>query len=256
MTRVCLPERAFNDRRIRGTHLRLLAAIVALGEGELSMRQMTARSGIDDRTLRRQLRDLEDFGYLSTTINAGSHSSYSINYNDVDGGGEISPEGENYPGGKKTPRGLVSPLDGPLSLPPAPLTQSPLNPPSPSKGRARATRLPEDWMPSPANIAYAESKGFFGIDLERQVEDFRDYWMSKSGQDATKLDWSKTWATWIRRAADWRGRTKGNGHDRQSPVDNLRTGAALAVQAILERDRLGEDRQSGYAASLPLLDGE
>jgi hypothetical protein len=212
MTRICLPERAFNDRRIRGTHLRLLAAIAALGEGVLSLRQMSGQSGISDRDLRRQLRELEDFGYLVTIPNPGSESSYSINFNDIDGGEENSPQGEK----KHTP--TVPPLHVPLSSPSGLPLLSPLNPPSLSpQKRARATRLADDWRPSAASIVYAESKGFSGDDLDRQIEDFRDYWQPKSGQNATKLDWSKTWATWIRKAADWRGRQQINGHIAKAP---------------------------------------
>lgn len=224
MSRVCLPSHAFNDRRVRGSHLRVLAAIAMLGDGPLSHRQISAQCGISDRDLRRDLRELSDFGYLTIQAIEGFVSLYSIEFSPAQDG-EITPPGGNIPGGEeKTPEGEkkhtqtngVVPPDGPPPLPPeTPLNPPPLNPPSHPK--TRASRLPDDWLPSPANIAYAESKGFVGDMLSRQIEDFRDYWHARAGPNALKLDWSKTWATWIRKAADWKA--DGNGRHRQNSHD-------------------------------------
>ncbi len=61
----------------------------------------------------------------------------------------------------------------------------PIVPPPP--GRARATRLPEDWQPSESERAYAIQHG---VKPELAAEEFRNYWHARSGKDATKLDWS------------------------------------------------------------------
>lgn len=39
-------------------------------------------------------------------------------------------------------------------------------------------------------------------EVEREFARFRDYWVSKSGADATKLDWLATWRNWWRRYVD------------------------------------------------------
>lgn len=65
------------------------------------------------------------------------------------------------------------------------------------EARARATRLPSDWTPSPDLTAYANARGFEGAALDRVVEKFRNYWTAKSGKDATKIDWSATFRNWI-----------------------------------------------------------
>jgi hypothetical protein len=70
------------------------------------------------------------------------------------------------------------------------------------KADDRATRLPFDWWPDEAGWLVAREAGLPGAMAEREAERFRDYWHSKAGKDATKLDWSATWRNWCRTAAD------------------------------------------------------
>ena len=70
----------------------------------------------------------------------------------------------------------------------------------PAKEKAvapRGARLPADWKPSEADIAYAVTKG---VDWKAEAENFADFWHAKAGKDACKTDWGLTWKTWIRRA--------------------------------------------------------
>ena len=55
------------------------------------------------------------------------------------------------------------------------------------------TRLPEDWQPSERCIAYALDRGISRARISIEAEKFRNYWIAKSGRDATKRDWSATW---------------------------------------------------------------
>ena len=64
------------------------------------------------------------------------------------------------------------------------------------KASNRASRfnikdLPESWF------LYCEEKRP-DIDPKVTFEIFSNYWMSKSGQGATKLDWFLTWQNWVR----------------------------------------------------------
>lgn len=68
----------------------------------------------------------------------------------------------------------------------------------PGKGR----RLWPDWEPSPTDTAYAISKGLSGAALDGEIENFRDWWISKSGKDALKTDWPATWRRWVRTAVE------------------------------------------------------
>jgi hypothetical protein len=90
------------------------------------------------------------------------------------------------------------------------------------KGKPRkGTRLEEGWLPSSEDHLYAV--GLLGeAGVARQLDDFRDYWMAKSGQGALKIDWGRTWRTWCRKAKDWNG----NGYSRDKSLKE-RTADAL-----------------------------
>ena len=64
---------------------------------------------------------------------------------------------------------------------------------------ARATRLPQDWQPSPDELAWARNARP-DVDPAAEAAKFRDYWHAKGGKDAAKADWSATWRNWIRNA--------------------------------------------------------
>jgi hypothetical protein len=66
------------------------------------------------------------------------------------------------------------------------------------KSAARGTRLPTDWKPSPEDVAYCKTER---PDLLPSLvaQNFFDYWTAKSGQAATKVDWSATWRSWVRK---------------------------------------------------------
>jgi len=62
---------------------------------------------------------------------------------------------------------------------------------------ASATRLPDDWTPSDAEIDYCKTQRPDLI-VEKVVENFSDYWHAKGGASARKVDWSATWRSWVR----------------------------------------------------------
>lgn len=75
------------------------------------------------------------------------------------------------------------------------------------------TRLPAEWTASQEDLDWAKAERP-DIIAEREISKFRDYWTSKSGKEATKLNWSATWRNWIRNA-----RTQGAGLF-QNPVND------------------------------------
>lgn len=78
--------------------------------------------------------------------------------------------------------------------------RGPIGPP---KKPVRATRLPDDFHP---DAGWAISAGLSRSEAETEAAKFRDYWTSKSGQNATKTDWSATWRNWVRSALERRPR--------------------------------------------------
>lgn len=64
---------------------------------------------------------------------------------------------------------------------------------------ARGCRLPPEWQLTSdlREMALAINPR---VNPENEAEKFRDFWLAKSGRDATKLDWAATWRNWIRRS--------------------------------------------------------
>ena len=89
--------------------------------------------------------------------------------------------------------------------PTQPNPTQPNNPPyathsGPPKKR-RGRRLGDDWVPSAAHELLASE---LGLDLADQVNRFRDHWLAETGSKATKLDWSRAFNNWLRRAGDFK----------------------------------------------------
>jgi hypothetical protein len=88
-----------------------------------------------------------------------------------------------------SPPSMVSPI--------TPSLTTPSSTPSSAEARKRASRLPSDWKPSEENLEYARMRGLSAHEIDVQAEKFRNYWTAKSGQQATKIDWNRTWQNWI-----------------------------------------------------------
>lgn len=67
---------------------------------------------------------------------------------------------------------------------------------SSSRARTRATRIPDDFRPSPDMLAWARQRAP-DLDIDVETEKFANYWSAKAGQSATKLDWAATWRNWM-----------------------------------------------------------
>lgn len=87
------------------------------------------------------------------------------------------------------------------------------------------------------------------IDLGLEAEKFSNYWTGKSGKDATKLDWRKTWINWALGA-----KGQANGHGKQtSNNDRFLAGAADAIREALGPTADGGDNVIVGPFGRPLL---
>lgn len=68
--------------------------------------------------------------------------------------------------------------------------------------RKRAHRLPADWQLSDRLRQWARAEGLTDAEVEFEAAQFRDYWHSASGQNASKLDWDKAFQVWARKASN------------------------------------------------------
>lgn len=103
--------------------------------------------------------------------------------------------------------GSLSPI--PLLSPTPP--NNPLTPKPSIKSNSRASRLPDDWVLTGPNLAYALSKGFAEPQIVSMHEAFCAWAWSASGQNATKRNWDQAWRSWVLRE-------KPNGNARAGPV--------------------------------------
>lgn len=188
-----LPARAFCDQRVKGSHIRIIAAISVLGAGALSHRQIRTESGVQDRNLRRSLAQLVDYGYLTITEIQGAASVYAIIVLQEGGRVEKTP-----PGVKKHPGSLVSPPDAPPSSP-AP-QQPPLYPPTSDisiKPRIKA-EFEEFWLATPRKIGKgaAETKYWIArraVDRDDLLAAIKRYAERRRGEDQQFTVHPATW---------------------------------------------------------------
>lgn len=112
-------------------------------------------------------------------------------------------------------------------------THTHLDPPNPSGSpppkvgkQKMATRLSSDWTLNESAICYARKSGLTEGEMKNEADRFRDYWIAKSGRDATKLDWNATWRNWIRNYKDRQGTRKPGG---RGAMDEMVTGFERAA---------------------------
>lgn len=100
-------------------------------------------------------------------------------------------------------------------------------PASPKKGM----RIPDDFEP---DVSAAVDAGLRPETALKEAANFKDYWKSKSGNAATKLDWPATWRMWVRNSVERQGggRSSKAKSDFQQQQDRIR--------GELERSAFGE----------------
>jgi hypothetical protein len=69
------------------------------------------------------------------------------------------------------------------------------------RGATRGTRIPDDFTVTPEMVEWARQR-VPQVDGRLETEKFINHWHSKTGRDATKLDWAATWRNWMLIAAE------------------------------------------------------
>ncbi len=70
-----------------------------------------------------------------------------------------------------------------------------------TSAQKRATRIPDDWKPTPEDVIWQREAGISDLLARRELPKFCDYWRAKA-KDATKINWSLTWRNWLRTALE------------------------------------------------------
>jgi type IV secretory pathway VirB10-like protein len=122
------------------------------------------------------------------------------------------------------------------------LLVTPSAPPE-KKLRKTGSRLPDDWRPTQEHVEAAMQ---LNPDYTREwfsstAHKFRDYWVAKTGKDATKADWLATWRNWVRNDLEY-NRGKANAKPKQ--LDNESTDwVSLAFGSTTSGDSGEQDLQ-------------
>lgn len=112
---------------------------------------------------------------------------------------------------------------------------------APARAASKGHRIPDDFSITEAMREWA-GKTVPGMDLEWHTQLFMNHFQSKPGADAMKLDWNKTWQTWLMR--DYKPSRPAQGAARPSATDAKVAQANSAVQSLMNR----QQRQIGTAS--------
>lgn len=110
----------------------------------------------------------------------------------------------------------------------------------------RGTRIPDDFTVTQAMVVWARAE-CPDVDGRFETSQFIDYWAAKAGKDAVKLDWARTWQTWMRRAQR-DALARNPRHLRSVPVHTQFSDPAAAFDDLRDRaDGEGAARVLGIA---------
>lgn len=70
--------------------------------------------------------------------------------------------------------------------------------------RKRAHQLPDGWSP-PDGVTQEQRTKHPGVDLDRELEKFRNHWQSKG---ETRKDWIATWRNWVLKAEEFGSKSR------------------------------------------------
>lgn len=109
---------------------------------------------------------------------------------------------------------------------------------SPSAQPSKGSRIPANFSP---DLDWSVGEGLSPAEARHEAAQFCDYWSSKSGKDALKADWPKTWQVWVRNSIKRRPPQRGSPPAGPARPTNA---AQLSRQELLnpERNDHGSDR--------------
>lgn len=241
------PEVLTRDTRVKDGAYRLwnlLDRHVRADESAMPSRKDLADDlGRSVDSVDRAVDNLIDTGWLEVDQNEGKPSTYTLVYPEtdeppVDHSGDRNSAVTRM-GSRKNAGGGTANLRPPAGI--APIAGSlkgeggAHSATSPARQQQRGTRLPADWEPDP-DLKEWTRKEVHGTPVSpgRQLLQFRDYWVAKSGRNATKVDWPATWRRWIREEID---RSGGLPPSQQGPSEAVRHPAyRSAAEVRAEQD--------------------
>lgn len=117
--------------------------------------------------------------------------------------------------------------------------------PSPRARSSRGTRLPDGWQPDQALADWTRANAPAAANAV-EVDRFRDYWQSLSGQRGVRADWAATWRNWARRCQEQHTQPTRGPAPRVTTSDRVNGWLALA-------ESLDPNHQPNQTAGQPAL---
>lgn len=121
----------------------------------------------------------------------------------------------------------------------------------PKISRGSGSRLSADWKPTELDMEFARKHGRDDQAIGIEEIRFRNHWLAKTGRDATKLDWSRTWQNWILNTRSFNGhrtdavRTDQPADSRSAGYDPVLAGVA---KHAARRMRMHDEREAREAS--------
>lgn len=156
---------------------------------------IASECSMSSRTVRRHLRTLEERGLISRRARmlpegrGRTSDEYRLTLDQPDNTSERSG-----PTGQTVPTNRTNRADQPDTVVRGTVSEPKENP----KVR-RKTSMTEDWQPDDSNLQRLTEK-HPTVDLQRELANFRDHWISKG---ETRADWNAGFRTWVRNAEKW-----------------------------------------------------
>ena len=124
--------------------------------------------------------------------------------------------------------------------------------PSKRTRAARGTRLPDGWQPDQALADWTRANAPAAANA-LEVERFRDYWQSLSGQRGIRADWAATWRNWARRCQEQHTQPSRGPAPRATTSD--RVNGWLALADSLDPNRQPTNQPAGQPALIAIEGG-
>jgi hypothetical protein len=102
-----------------------------------------------------------------------------------------------------------------------------------STSSKRGTRIPDNFTVTEEMRAWAREHVPY-LAGAGETEKFVDYWRSRAGAAAVKLDWVAAWRNWMRNAAERAGPSRPSVNGTKPSTTNLKVQAGLDLAAKLD----------------------
>lgn len=124
--------------------------------------------------------------------------------------------------------------------------------PSKRPSESRGTRLPADWQPDQALVAWTRTNAPAAANA-LELERFRDYWIAQPGAKGRKTNWSATWRNWARKCQEQHTQPNRGPAPRSTTSDRVNGWLALADSLNPTQQPAQHDHQPSMTTSQPSM---